>query len=124
MVEWDHTGIYDGVHDASQSYVGTLYQRDIVHASRPPSGRECGGPAASAAPGGNSNPAPRTSAPAPPADDKNEAPPRKKDNGPSGGSVHYKNCDDVRAHGAAPIRPGDPGWQSKFDRNHDGVGCE
>lgn len=36
----------------------------------------------------------------------------------------YANCDDVRAHGAAPIHPGDPGFQPKFDRDHDGVGCE
>jgi hypothetical protein len=43
---------------------------------------------------------------------------------PHGGGAGYKNCDDVRAHGAAPIHPGDPGWQPKFDRDHDGVGCE
>ncbi len=39
-------------------------------------------------------------------------------------SVFYKNCDAVRAAGAAPIHPGDPGFQSKFDRDGDGVGCE
>ena len=39
-------------------------------------------------------------------------------------AAYYKNCDDVRAHGAAPIHPGDPGWQQKFDRDQDGVGCE
>jgi hypothetical protein len=38
--------------------------------------------------------------------------------------VVYANCDDVKAHGAAPIHPGDPGWQQKFDRDGDGVGCE
>ena len=38
--------------------------------------------------------------------------------------VYYQNCDAVRAAGADPIRPGDPGWQTKFDANHDGVGCE
>lgn len=38
--------------------------------------------------------------------------------------VHYANCSDVRAHGAAPIYPGEPGFQSKFDRDKDGVGCE
>ena len=43
---------------------------------------------------------------------------------PAPRSAHYANCDDVRAHGAAPIYAGDPGWQSKFDRDHDGVGCE
>lgn len=39
-------------------------------------------------------------------------------------SVFYKNCTEVKAAGAAPIRPGDPGWQQKFDRDGDGVGCE
>jgi hypothetical protein len=38
--------------------------------------------------------------------------------------VYYANCDAVRADGAAPIHAGDPGWQSKFDRDKDGVGCE
>lgn len=36
----------------------------------------------------------------------------------------YRNCDAVRAAGAAPIRQGAPGFQSKFDRDGDGVGCE
>jgi hypothetical protein len=39
-------------------------------------------------------------------------------------NVSYANCDAVRAAGAAPIHAGDPGWQSKFDRDGDGVGCE
>ncbi len=39
-------------------------------------------------------------------------------------AVHYQNCTEVRTAGAAPIRAGDPGWQSKFDRDGDGVGCE
>jgi len=38
--------------------------------------------------------------------------------------VSYANCDAVRAAGAAPIRAGDPGWDTKFDRDGDGVGCE
>jgi hypothetical protein len=38
--------------------------------------------------------------------------------------VSYQNCDDVRSHGAAPIHPGDPGWQDTFDGDHNGVGCE
>jgi hypothetical protein len=38
--------------------------------------------------------------------------------------VAYQNCTDVRAHGAAPIHPGDPGWDPKFDRDGDGIGCE
>src|SRR6185312_11349344 len=36
----------------------------------------------------------------------------------------YQNCAAVRAAGAAPIRVGDPGFQPKFDRDGDGVGCE
>lgn len=36
----------------------------------------------------------------------------------------YKNCSAVRAAGAAPILAGQPGFQSKFDGDGDGVGCE
>ncbi len=39
-------------------------------------------------------------------------------------AVSYANCAAVRAAGAAPIRPGDPGWDPKFDGDGDGVGCE
>ena len=35
----------------------------------------------------------------------------------------YANCSAVKAAGAAPIRPGDPGWEPKFDGDGDGVGC-
>jgi endonuclease YncB( thermonuclease family) len=42
----------------------------------------------------------------------------------NGGNVFYQNCGAVRAAGADPITPGDPGWQDKFDRDNDGVGCE
>jgi uncharacterized protein DUF1524/excalibur calcium-binding domain-containing protein len=38
--------------------------------------------------------------------------------------VYYANCDAVKAAGAAPIYPGDPGFEPKFDRDDDGVGCE
>ncbi len=36
----------------------------------------------------------------------------------------YRNCDEARAHGAAPVRRGDPGYAPHLDRDHDGVGCE
>jgi len=36
----------------------------------------------------------------------------------------YANCTAVKAAGAAPIYPGQPGWEDKFDRDHDGMGCE
>jgi endonuclease YncB( thermonuclease family) len=39
-------------------------------------------------------------------------------------AVYYQNCTEVRAAGAAPIHAGDPGWQTKFDRDGDGIGCE
>ncbi|MGU3291145.1 GmrSD restriction endonuclease domain-containing protein [Williamsia sp. M5A3_1d] len=43
---------------------------------------------------------------------------------PDRGDVYYANCAAVRAAGAAPIRPGDPGYSTKLDRDRDGVGCE
>jgi type IV secretory pathway VirB10-like protein len=39
-------------------------------------------------------------------------------------ATSYKNCDAVRAAGAAPIHRGDPGYSSKLDRDGDGIGCE
>ena len=38
--------------------------------------------------------------------------------------VVYANCDAVRAAEADPIYPGDPGFEPKFDRDTDGIGCE
>ncbi len=38
--------------------------------------------------------------------------------------VYYENCDAVRAAGAAPISKGSPGFQRKFDRDKDGIGCD
>ena len=69
-------------------------------------------PAAAPAP----EPAPAAPAPAAP------APAAPAPAAPS--DVYYENCTAVKAAGAAPIHPGDPGWQSKFDRDKDGVGCE
>lgn len=36
----------------------------------------------------------------------------------------YRNCDEARAAGAAPVRRGDPGYGPHLDRDDDGVGCE
>ena len=36
----------------------------------------------------------------------------------------FRNCDEARAHGAAPVRRGDPGYGPHLDRDNDGVGCE
>ena len=60
-------------------------------------------------------PAPAPAAPAP-APAPNVAPPAP--------APYYQNCTAVRAAGAAPIYVGQPGFQSKFDRDGDGVGCE
>ncbi|MDH2452122.1 excalibur calcium-binding domain-containing protein [Priestia megaterium] len=36
----------------------------------------------------------------------------------------FANCTEVRAAGRAPIRQGEPGFQAKFDRDGDGIGCD
>ncbi|SES40501.1 excalibur calcium-binding domain-containing protein [Actinokineospora terrae] len=38
--------------------------------------------------------------------------------------AYYKNCDEARAAGAAPIHRGEPGYRTALDRNKDGVACE
>ncbi|MUK01337.1 DUF1524 domain-containing protein [Vibrio cholerae] len=43
---------------------------------------------------------------------------------PAPPAASYANCDAVRAAGAAPIYAGTPGFEAKFDRDGDGVGCE
>jgi hypothetical protein len=43
--------------------------------------------------------------------------------GPTPGRA-FRNCDEARAHGAAPVRRGDPGYGPHLDRDNDGVGCE
>ncbi|WP_258066639.1 DUF1524 domain-containing protein [Arthrobacter sp. GMC3] len=64
--------------------------------------------------------APAAEAAAPPA---NPAPAQAPAQAPAA-DIYYKNCAAVRAAGAAPIRAGQPGFQSKFDGDGDGVGCE
>ncbi|MEN2738232.1 excalibur calcium-binding domain-containing protein [Microbacterium sp. X-17] len=39
-------------------------------------------------------------------------------------NVSYKNCDAVRAAGAAPLYRGQPGYTAKLDRDGDGIACE
>ncbi|MGW4893903.1 excalibur calcium-binding domain-containing protein [Kitasatospora sp. NPDC004240] len=39
-------------------------------------------------------------------------------------SVYFKNCDEAKAAGAAPLHRGDPGYRSALDRDGDGVACE
>jgi len=39
-------------------------------------------------------------------------------------AVSYRNCSEVKAAGAAPIRRGQPGYSSSLDRDGDGIACE
>ncbi|GAB79156.1 Excalibur calcium-binding domain-containing protein [Austwickia chelonae] len=39
-------------------------------------------------------------------------------------SVYYKNCDEARRAGAAPLHRGDPGYRPGLDRDGDGTACE
>lgn len=39
-------------------------------------------------------------------------------------NVYYKNCDAVRAAGAAPLYANQPGYRLKLDSNKNGVACE
>ena len=41
-----------------------------------------------------------------------------------GAAVFYRNCNEARAAGAAPVRRGDPGYGGHLDRDNDGSGCE
>lgn len=44
--------------------------------------------------------------------------------GGSGSSAQYANCSEARAAGAAPLRRGEPGYDSSLDGDNDGVACE
>jgi len=39
-------------------------------------------------------------------------------------AVYYRNCDEARAAGAAPILRGQPGYRPPLDRDNDGIACE
>lgn len=39
-------------------------------------------------------------------------------------SVYYRNCNDARAAGAAPLLRGRPGYRPEMDGDQDGVACE
>jgi len=43
---------------------------------------------------------------------------------PAANNGPFANCTAVRAAGRAPIYAGEPGFESKFDRDNDGIGCE
>ena len=44
--------------------------------------------------------------------------------GGSSSSPYYKNCDEVRRAGKAPLHRGQPGYSLDLDRDGDGIACE
>ena len=73
------------------------------------------------------SPVPTTEAPmqAPAAEAPSaEAPAAPVSEAPAQSSVYYKNCDAVRAAGAAPLHRGEPGYRPGLDSDGDGVACE
>ncbi|MFE7796878.1 excalibur calcium-binding domain-containing protein [Nocardia sp. NPDC057440] len=53
-------------------------------------------------------------------------PPARPNNPPprSEPTLYYKNCDEVRRAGRAPLYRGQPGYASHLDRDNDGIACE
>ncbi len=68
--------------------------------------------------------APAQPAPVQPAPAPAQPAPAQPAPAPAPADVYYKNCDAVRAAGAAPIYQGQPGYASHLDRDKDGIGCD
>ena len=56
---------------------------------------------------------------------------RRSESGPadvvtnsSRASVHFRNCNEARAAGAAPLYRGQPGYRPEMDGDNDGMACE
>jgi hypothetical protein len=49
---------------------------------------------------------------------------REANSGPRTTGVYYRNCDEARAAGAAPIYRGQPGYRPGMDGDNDGIACE
>ncbi len=120
------TGNADARYDSLDGYPRHRYQ-DEYRAADGPNNFVCESAAVTtAAPATVPPAAPPPPAPPPPAPPPLDptpvmpavpaAPPAN--NGP------FANCDAVRAAGRAPIRAGEPGFEKKFDRDGDGIGCE
>ena len=43
---------------------------------------------------------------------------------PTAAGVYYRNCNEARAAGAAPLRFGEPGYRPEMDGDRDGIACE
>lgn len=93
---------------SSRAHSGGL-DRDGCHNDRKNGGYHCHRAPAPAATGG----APR----------QELSPQRMPSKVPAGGRA-FRNCDEARAAGAAPVRRGEPGYGPHLDRDNDGIGCE
>ncbi|HEX6239089.1 MAG TPA: excalibur calcium-binding domain-containing protein [Acidimicrobiales bacterium] len=51
-------------------------------------------------------------------------PPPPPTSEPPDAGVHYRNCNQARALGAAPLHPGDRGYDPALDSNGNGVACD
>ena len=47
---------------------------------------------------------------------------KKKASGNS--TIYFKSCKEARAAGYSDIKKGEPGYNSKLDRDGDGIACE
>lgn len=43
---------------------------------------------------------------------------------PAPTAAFFRNCDEAKAAGVAPIRRGEPGYRSALDRDGDGIACD
>ncbi|WP_363317044.1 excalibur calcium-binding domain-containing protein [uncultured Mobiluncus sp.] len=64
------------------------------------------------------------SVPPPPPQDAASSAANPAPGAPGGSGASYANCREVWAILGRPITPQDPGFQDKFDGDHDGIGCE
>lgn len=100
---------------ASVAHPGGL-NREGCHHDRKNGGYHChrAGTTATPAPAPASSPAPR----------RELAPQRVQPDAARPAGRAFRNCDEVRAAGAAPVHRGDPGYGPHLDRDNDGIGCE
>ncbi|MFI2565444.1 excalibur calcium-binding domain-containing protein [Paenarthrobacter sp. NPDC018779] len=96
--------------------------RHLTDATASPSPTATTAPAPLVAPPAVETPA--AVAPAAPAPPAAEPAPAQVQPAPAPAAPYYKNCDAVRAAGAAPIHSSQPGYGRHLDRDGDGWGCD
>lgn len=47
-----------------------------------------------------------------------------RSSGPAKSGTYFRNCNEARAAGAAPLRIGQPGYRPEMDGDKDGIACE